>query len=49
MNRSFHIWGAFKNIAHEIKMAESIRKAISDVLEEAKIYSCDKWDRFYYR
>jgi hypothetical protein len=29
-------------------MVENIRKAIRDVLEEAKIYSCDKWKRFYY-
>ncbi len=34
---------------NEIKMAENIRKAISAVLEEAKIYSCDKWKWFYYR
>ena len=27
-------------------MAENVRKAISDVLEEAKIYSCDKWKLF---
>jgi hypothetical protein len=27
-------------------MAENIRKPVSDVLEEAKIYSCDKWKRF---
>jgi hypothetical protein len=33
---------------NEIKMAENIRKAISDVLEEAKIYSCDEWKQFYY-
>jgi hypothetical protein len=29
-------------------MAENIRKAIGDVPEEAKIYSCDKWKQFYY-